>query len=51
MKHPSTDRFLVLHETPQAPDKPHYHHYGVRVATIRNDNAYDYPRKKNKSSA
>jgi catechol 2,3-dioxygenase-like lactoylglutathione lyase family enzyme len=47
MKHPNTDWFLVLHEIPQAPDKPHYHHYGVRVATDQEvDNAYDYLRKR-----
>jgi catechol 2,3-dioxygenase-like lactoylglutathione lyase family enzyme len=47
MKHPNTDWLLALHETPGAPDKPHYHHYGVRVATDREvDNAYEYLRKR-----
>jgi catechol 2,3-dioxygenase-like lactoylglutathione lyase family enzyme len=47
MKHPNTDWLLALHETPGAPDKPHYHHYGVRVATDQEvDNAYEYLQKR-----
>ena len=44
MKHPNTDWLLVVHEGgPDAPDKPQFHHYGVRVATDREvDNAYEY---------
>ena len=44
MKHPNTDWPLVVHEAgPDAPDKPQFHHYGVRVATDREvDNAYEY---------
>jgi catechol 2,3-dioxygenase-like lactoylglutathione lyase family enzyme len=33
LQHPNTDWLLIVHETPGASDKPHYHHYGVRVAT------------------
>ena len=47
MKHPNTDWLLLLHETPGALDKPHYHHYGVRVASDREvDNAYEYLQKR-----
>jgi len=47
MKHPNTDWLLALHETPGTPDKPHYHHYGVRVATDQEvDNAYEYLQKR-----
>jgi catechol 2,3-dioxygenase-like lactoylglutathione lyase family enzyme len=47
MKHTNTDWSLALHENPGAPDKPHYHHYGVRVATDREvDNAYEYLQKR-----
>jgi hypothetical protein len=44
LRHPSTDWPLVVHEAgPGAADKPHDHHYGVRVATDREvDNAYAY---------
>jgi catechol 2,3-dioxygenase-like lactoylglutathione lyase family enzyme len=44
MKHPNTDWPLVVHEAgPGAPDKPQFHHYGVRVATDREvDDAYEY---------
>jgi catechol 2,3-dioxygenase-like lactoylglutathione lyase family enzyme len=36
MKHPNTGWLLVVHEGgPQAPDKPRWNHYGVRVATNR----------------
>jgi catechol-2,3-dioxygenase len=47
MKHPNTDWLLALHESPGAPDKPHYHHCGVRVATDQEvDNAYEYLQKR-----
>ena len=47
MKHPNTDWLLALHVIPGAPDKPHYHHYGVRVATDQEvDNAYEYLQKR-----
>jgi catechol 2,3-dioxygenase-like lactoylglutathione lyase family enzyme len=47
MKHPNTDWLLILHESAGAPDKPHYHHYGVRVATDQEvDAAYDYLQKR-----
>lgn len=47
MKHPNTDWLLILHESAGASNKPHYHHYGVRVATDREvDNAYDYLQKR-----
>jgi catechol 2,3-dioxygenase-like lactoylglutathione lyase family enzyme len=47
MKHPNTDWLLALHESPGVPDKPHYHHYGVRVAADREvDNAYAYLQKR-----
>jgi len=47
MKHPNTDWLLALHESPGAPDKPHYHHYGVRVATDQEvDIAYEYLQKR-----
>jgi catechol 2,3-dioxygenase-like lactoylglutathione lyase family enzyme len=44
MKHPNTDWLLVLHEGgPDAPDKPRWNHYGVRVATNQEvDNAREY---------
>jgi catechol-2,3-dioxygenase len=49
MKHPNTDWLLVVHETPGAPDKPQYHHYGVRVATDKEvANAYEFLQKKKK---
>ena len=43
MKHPNTGWLLVVHEGgPNAPDKPRWNHYGVRVATNREvDNARD----------
>jgi catechol 2,3-dioxygenase-like lactoylglutathione lyase family enzyme len=47
MKHANTDWPLVLHENAGAPDKPHYHHYGVRVATDQEvGNAYEYLQKR-----
>lgn len=47
IKHPNTDWLLFLHERPEAPNKPHYHHYGVRVATDQEvDNAYEYLQKR-----
>ena len=47
MKHPNTDWLLILHESAGASNKPHYHHYGVRVATDREvDNAYEYLQKR-----
>ena len=44
LKHPNTDWELVVHEgEPDAVDKPHLHHYGVRVETREEiDAAYDY---------
>ncbi|MDE0213772.1 MAG: VOC family protein [Deltaproteobacteria bacterium] len=44
VKHPNTDWELVVHEgAPEAVDKPHLHHYGVRVETLEEVNAaYDY---------
>lgn len=44
VKHPNTDWELVVHEgEPGAVDKPHLHHYGVRVETREEiDAAYDY---------
>lgn len=44
MKHPNTDWPLVVHGAgPDAPVKPQFHHYGVRVATDREvDSAYEY---------
>ena len=47
MKHANTDWPLVLHENAGAPDTPHYHHYGVRVATDQEvGNAYEYLQKR-----
>jgi len=47
MKHPNTDWLLILHESAGAANKPHYHHYGVRVATDQEvDNAYTYLQKR-----
>jgi len=44
MKHPNTSWLLVVHEGgPNAPDKPRWNHYGVRVATNREvDNAREF---------
>ena len=44
MKHPNTEWELVIHEgSPEAVDKPHLHHYGVRVETVEEVNtAYEY---------
>ena len=44
VKHPNTDWELVVHEgSPEAVDKPHLHHYGVRVETLEEVNtAYEY---------
>ncbi len=44
VKHPNTDWELVVHEgAPEAVDKPHLHHYGVRVETMDEVNAaYEY---------
>jgi catechol 2,3-dioxygenase-like lactoylglutathione lyase family enzyme len=44
MKHPNTAWLLVVHEGgPNAPDKPRWNHYGVRVATNREvDNAREF---------
>jgi catechol-2,3-dioxygenase len=44
VKHPNTDWELVVHEgEPGAVDKPHLHHYGVRVETREEiDAAYEY---------
>lgn len=44
VKHPNTDWELVVHEgEPGAVDKPHLHHYGVRVETRAEiDTAYEY---------
>jgi hypothetical protein len=47
MKHPNTDWLLIMHENAGAANKPHYHHYGVRVATDQEvDNAYEYLQKR-----
>jgi catechol-2,3-dioxygenase len=47
MKHPNTEWLLLLHENSGASNKPHYHHYGVRVATDQEvDNAYEYLQKR-----
>lgn len=47
VKHPNTDWQLVVHETADASNKPHPHHYGVRVATDQEvDNAYEYLKKR-----
>lgn len=32
LKHPNTGWLLIVHETADAPDKPHNNHYGLRVA-------------------
>jgi len=32
VQHPNTEWRLVIHEVPDAPEKPHNNHYGVRVA-------------------
>ena len=44
LKHPNTDWELVVHEgDPGVTDKPHLHHYGVRVETRKEiAAAYDY---------
>ena len=44
VKHPNTDWELVVHQgEPDAVDKPHLHHYGVRVETLEEiDAAYEY---------
>ena len=47
MKHPNTDWLLIIHENAGAANKPHYHHYGVRVATDQEvDNAHEYLQKR-----
>lgn len=50
MKHPNTDWLLVVHEGgPEAPDKPRFNHYGVRVSTNQEvDNAHQYLEGKKK---
>ena len=44
VRHPNTGWLLVVHEGgPDAPDKPRWNHYGVRVATNKEvDNAREY---------
>ena len=40
VKHPNTDWELMVHEgAPEAVDKPHLHHYGVRVESLEEVNA------------
>jgi len=48
MKHPNTEWHLVVHEgRPDAPERPRFNHYGVRVATNQEiDNAHEYLRAK-----
>jgi catechol 2,3-dioxygenase-like lactoylglutathione lyase family enzyme len=48
LKHPNTGWKLIAHESsPDAPDKPFQHHYGVRVATNREiDAAFEYLQSK-----
>jgi len=50
MKHPNTDWLLVVHEGgPDAPDKPRFNHYGVRVTTNQEVNrAHQYLEGKKK---
>src|SRR3954465_14236834 len=43
VRHPNTDWRLVVHESSDAPDKPHNNHYGVRVARAEEvDAAHQY---------
>ena len=48
LKHPNTGWKLIAHESsPDAPDKPFQHHYGVRVATNQEiDGAHEYLQSK-----
>jgi catechol-2,3-dioxygenase len=50
VKHPNTGWLLMIHQGgPDAPDKPRFNHYGVRVTTDQEiENAYEYLQSKKK---